>query len=91
VPYYLSIQRYGGLNSFSLQKAVDNNHNTAFINLSPNPIRTNVTVRDGDMKSTKFMGVNRSLMTKVTLSLIIIAVLIHTVATYIAATSHSLI
>ena len=84
VPYYLAIQRFGGLNSFSLQKAVDSNQNTVRY-LSPKPIRTS-----GDRKSTNSIEVNRSLMTKVTLSIIIVAVLIHTIATYIAATSSSL-
>jgi hypothetical protein len=96
VPYYLSMQRYGGLNSFSLQKAVDNNQNGSnksapYVSLSPNPVRSGNKVKDLDShNNNSFIGVDRRLMTKVSLIIIIIAIVVHTMATYIAATSNNL-
>ena len=90
-PYYLSIQRYGGLHSFSLQTAVDKSSSSknTYTNLSPNLVDRTERKFSKNHTSTNFFAANRSLMTKVSLTIIIVAVILHTVATYIAITSNN--
>ncbi len=87
--YCLSMQRYGGLNSFSLRRANESIPN-ALKNTNTNYLNVQSTYETHGNENSNLIGFNRSLMTKVSLTIIIIAIIVHTVATYIAATSHNL-
>jgi hypothetical protein len=74
-----------------LQPAVDvkgSSVKNTYTNLSPNSIRTET--RQSSYNSNNIFAANRNLMTKVSLTIIIVAVILHTVATYIAVTSNNL-